>query len=395
MKEVLFSSYKLIRRDCGMKKQIVSVLLFLFSLTSCSSNQVQNSAFIKSVVPRSSVYDNCYVTVSSNTLTYYDLDTGVSTPVCSSAGCKHDGCDNNCTAIIENEILSNPFRYAGKLYYFGFGDNQESRMYKCEENGSSRETVLEFKRSGNDEEYISPMIFSTELCGDKIYLLILESVMSKSNEFDGNFGYGSNGMANYKIGCFDLITDSYSVIYETGVVPDSNMQIYGIYNDTIYANFGGNTKQYKFDTVDDRIAAIEDENSEYNKTKFRKTLKISTKDGSVSENDSQMEWYTMSSAGCWYMLGNLLYSSDGTYIAEAYSMYATEDGLIYYDCDCGNVYLYNDGVVKSAPFSQRISFESRDYYVCDYSNETSTYYYCTKESYFSDSPEFRELEMKQ
>ena len=108
-----------------------------------------------------------------------------------------------------------------------------------------------------------------------------------------------------------------------------------------------------------------------------------------------MEWYVASPAGCWYMLGNSLYTADGTYIAEAYSMYATEDGLIYYDCDCGNVYLYNDCVVKSAPFSQRISFESRDYYVCDYSNETSTYYYCTKESYFSGAPEFRELEMKQ
>ncbi|MGN0700373.1 MAG: hypothetical protein ACI4J8_05165, partial [Oscillospiraceae bacterium] len=225
--------------------------------------------------------------------------------------------------------------------------------------------------------------------------LILESVMKKTNEFDGNYGYGTSGMSNYKIGCFDLVTDSYSVIYETGICPDSNMQIYGIYNDIIYANFSGNTKQYEFDTFDDRIAAIEDENSEYNKTKFRKTLKISTTDGSVSESDSQMEWYVASAAGCWYMLGNSLYTANGTYIAEAYSMYAAEDGLIYYDYDCENVYLYNDGVVKSAPFSQRIFFESRDYYVCDYSNETNTYYYCTKESYFSGAPEFRELEMKQ
>lgn len=295
-----------------MKKKVALIFLLLLILTSCSSNQTPEQAFIKSVHPRSSVYDNCYVTVSSNTLTYYDLDTGVSTPVCSAAGCRHDGSNSNCTAIIENEILSNPFRYAGKLYYFGFGDNQESRMYKCEENGSSRETVLEFKRSGNDEEYISPMIFSTELYGDKIYLLILESVMSKSYEFDGNYSYGTSGMANYKIGCYDLVTDSYSVIYETGICPDSNMQIYGIYNDMIYANFGGNTKQYEFDTFDDRIAAIEDENSEYNKTKFRKTLKISTTDGSVSESVSQMEWYTMSAAGCWYMLGNSLYTADGT-----------------------------------------------------------------------------------
>ena len=376
-------------------KKITALLFLLLTLTSCSSNQTPNHAFIKSAFPKSSVYDNCYVTVSSGKLTYYDLDTGVSTPVCSTAGCKHDGSDSNCTAIIENEILSNPFRYAGKLYYFGFGDNQESRMYKCEENGSSRETVLEFERYGDEEEYVSPMIYATMLYEDKLYLHILEAVMTKSYEFDGNYGYGTSGMANYKIGCYDLVTDNYSVIYETGICPDCNMQIYGIYNDTIYANFGGNTKQYEFDTVDDRIAALEDENSEYNKTKFRKTLKISTKDGSVSESDSQMEWYTMSSAGCWYMLGNSLYTADGTYIAEAYSMYATEDGLIYYDCDCENVYLYNDGVVKSAPFSQRIFFESRDYYVCDYSNEASTYYYCTKESYFSGAPEFRELEMKQ
>ncbi|MGN0700306.1 MAG: hypothetical protein ACI4J8_04830, partial [Oscillospiraceae bacterium] len=115
-----------------MKKRIASILILLFTLTSCSSNKTTENAFVKSAA-RGSVYDNCYVTVSSNKLTYYDLDTGVSTPVCSAAGCKHDGSDSNCTAIIENEILSNPFRYSGKLYYFGFGDNQESRMYKCEE----------------------------------------------------------------------------------------------------------------------------------------------------------------------------------------------------------------------------------------------------------------------
>ncbi|MBR1831384.1 MAG: hypothetical protein IJ784_03000 [Ruminiclostridium sp.] len=366
------------------------IAALLLVLTGCSGDKSSDGAFIKFSTSHGSVYDNCYVTLSERKLTYCDLDTGESTPVCSVPGCKHDGSSENCTARIKDEFLSYPFRYGGKLYYFGLGADNSSRLYSCEENGTLRETVLVFERYGDEEEYVSPMVYGVQMYEDKLYILLMESVLAKTK-----YGYSTNGMTNYKIGCYDLRDGSYSVLYETGIYFDCYMQLYGVYNDTIYAHFSGNTKEYEFETVEDRIAAVQDENSDYNRTKFRKTLKISAADGGVSESDSQMEWYVTSPAGCWYMLGNSLYTADGTYIAEAYSMYAAEDGLIYYDYDKENVYLYNNGVVKSAPYSQSIYFESRDYYVCDYSNETNTYYYCTKESYFSGAPEFRELEMKQ
>lgn len=369
---------------------IIMILFVILVLTSCIDSQKPNLAFIKISTSHATVYDNCYVTLSERKLTYCDLDTGASTPVCSVPGCKHDGSNENCTATIKDEILSYPFRYGGKLYYFGLGADNSSRLYRCEENGTLRETVLVFERYGDEEEYISPMVYGVQLYQDKLYILLMESVLAKTK-----YGYSTSGMTNYKIGYYDLRDGSYSVLYETGIYFDCYMQLYGVYNDTIYAHFSGNTKEYEFENVEDRIAAVQDENSDYNRTKFRKTLKISAADGGFAESDSQMEWYVASSAGCWYMLGNSLYTADGTYIAEAYSMYAAEDGLIYYDYDKENVYLYNKGVVKSAPYSQSISFESRDYYVCDYSNETNTYYYCTKESYFSDAPEFRELEIKQ
>ena len=375
-----------------MKKIKIAAFItaLVLVLTGCSGDNSSGEAFIKFVPASGSVYDNCYVTVFERKLTYCDLDTGETTPVCSVPGCKHDGSNENCTARIKDEILSYPFRYGGKLYYFGLGTDNSSRLYRCEENGSSRETVLVFERYGDEEEYISPMVYGVQLYENRLYILLLESVMEKTK-----YGYSTSGMTNHRIGCYDLSSGSYSVLYETGIYFDCYMQLYGVYGDTIYAHFSGNTKEYEFEAVEDRIAAAQDENSDYNRTKFRKTLKIRTKDGSVSESDSQMEWYVASPAGCWYMLGNSLYTVDGTYIAESGGMYATEDGLIYYDYDKENVYLYNNGVVKSAPFSQHISFESRDYYVCDYSNETNTYYYCTKESYFSDTPEFRELEKKQ
>lgn len=366
------------------------ITALLLVLAGCSGDNSSGVAFIKFAQASGSVYDNCYVRLSARKLTYCDLDTGETTPVCSVPGCTHDGSNENCTARIKDEFLSYPFRYGGKLYYFGLGADNSSRLYRCEENGGSRESIFVFERYGDEEEYISPMVYGVQLYEDKLYILLMESVLAKTK-----YGYSTNGMTNYKIGCYDLNTGSYSVLYETGIYFDCYMQLYGVYEDTVYAHFSGNTKEYEFETVEDRIAAVQDANSDYNRTKFRKTLKISATDGSVSESDSQMEWYTASPSGCWYMLGNSLYSADGTYIAEAYSMYAAEDGLIWYDYDCGNVYLYNDGIVKSALFSQRVSFESRDYYVCDYSNETNTYYYCTKESYFSGAPEFRELEIEQ
>ena len=366
------------------------IAALLLILTGCSGDNFSDVAFIKFSTSHGSAYDNCYVTLSERKLTYCDLDTGESTPVCSVPGCKHDGSSENCTASLKDEFLSYPFRYGGKLYYFGLGADNSSRLYRCEEDGTLRETVLVFERYGDEEEYISPMVYGVQLYENRLYILLLESVMEKTK-----YGYSTSGMTNCKIGCYDLSSGEYSVLYETGIYFDCYMQLYGVYGNTIYAHFSGNTEEYEFETVEDRIAAVQDEGSDYNRTKFRKTLKISTADGSVSESDYQGEWYTASPAGCWYMLGNSLYTADGTYIAEAYSMYAAEDGLIYYDYDKENVYLYNNGVVKSAPYSQSIYFESRDYYVCDYSNETNTYYYCTKESYFSGALEFRELEMKQ
>ncbi|MBO6229637.1 MAG: hypothetical protein J6O50_03645 [Ruminiclostridium sp.] len=360
----------------------------LLILSACSGSSKTDKAFLKFVPAQGSVYNNCYVTISSRKLTYYDLDTGASTPVCAVPGCKHDKNSENCTATIKDEILSYPFRYGGKLYFFGLGADNSSRLYRCEENGSSRETVIEFKRYGDEEEYVSPMVYGVQLYEDKLYILLMESVLAKTK-----YGYSTNGMTNYKIGCYNLSDDEYSILYETGIYFDCYMQLYGVYDNTLYAHFSGNTKEYEFESVEDRIAAAQDENSDYSRTKFRKTLKISAGNGSVSESDSQMEWYVTSPVGCWYMLGNSLYDVRGDYIAECGGMYAAEDGLIYYDDN--NIYLYNGTVVKSAPFSQRISFESRDYYVCDYSNETNPYYYCTKESYFSDAPEFRELEIKQ
>ena len=302
------------------------IAALLLVLTGCSGDKSSDGAFIKFSTSHGSVYDNCYVTLSERKLTYCDLDTGESTPVCSFPGCKHDGSSENCTARIKDEFLSYPFRYGGKLYYFGLGADNSSRLYSCEENGTLRETVLVFERYGDEEEYVSPMVYGVQMYEDKLYILLMESVLAKKK-----YGYSTNGMTNYKIGYYDLRDGSYSVLYETGIYFDCYMQLYGVYNDTIYAHFSGNTKEYEFETVEDRIAAVQDENSDYNRTKFRKTLKISAADGGVSESDSQMEWYVTSPAGCWYMLGNSLYTADGTYIAEAYSMYAAEDGLIYYD----------------------------------------------------------------
>ena len=103
-----------------MKKIKIAALCIssLLILSACSGSSKTDKAFLKFVPAQGSVYNNCYVTLSERKLTYCDLDTGESTPVCSVPGCKHDGSNENCTARIKDEILSYPFRYRGKLYYF-------------------------------------------------------------------------------------------------------------------------------------------------------------------------------------------------------------------------------------------------------------------------------------
>ncbi|HBI51872.1 MAG TPA: hypothetical protein DDX72_03720, partial [Ruminococcaceae bacterium] len=156
------------------------IAALLLVLTGCSGDNSSDGAFIKFSTSHGSVYDNCYVTLSERKLTYCDLDTGESTPVCSVPGCKHDGSSENCTASIKDEFLSYPFRYGGKLYYFGLGADNSSRLYRCEENGTLRETVLVFERYGDEEEYVSPMVYGVQLYEDKLYILLMESVLAKT-----------------------------------------------------------------------------------------------------------------------------------------------------------------------------------------------------------------------
>ena len=148
-----------------MKKIKIAALCIssLLILSACSGSSKTDKAFLKFVPTQGSVYNNCYVTLSERKLTYCDLDTGESTPVCGVPGCKHDGSNENCTARIKDEFLSYPFRYGGKLYYFGLGADNSSRLYRCEENGTLRETVLVFERYGDEEEYVSPMVYGVQL----------------------------------------------------------------------------------------------------------------------------------------------------------------------------------------------------------------------------------------
>lgn len=373
-------------------KRFVFLLFSALLLSGCSKgNEVKKEAFSQFVFPNSSVYGDYYVTYNNNrTITYYDLAEGTSSPACILAGCSHDGKMPECTAHFNFGMVWDPFIWNDSLCYFFDGDG--AKLYKCDLNGSGRREIFSLQKEKLSEtEILTPCIREARSDGSVIYVLIYDYVSVIDIKTGGTSEDAEAPQMGFRIFTIDLQTEKSELFYETEKAYSASFSMFGVFDGMLYCYSCGQSENYSFENFDDKLAAISDENSEYNKTFFKRNFALSTSDKSVTELENSSIY--LSKAGVYINGNNSVYSTNGEIITDftPEKIFACAEGLIY--CKNGETFIYSNNETRKTgdDDGSLILSESENYFIMVTQEGKNAY--CSKKDFYSGKPVYFPLEV--
>ena len=381
-----------------MKKRFLAICVALASvlLSACSGAgeaEEKGAKYAQFVFPRRAVYGDYYITYGpGRELTYFDLENGTSSPACVVAGCKHEWSSAECTASGAIGITF-PFAYDNSLYYFAEDTgNFVTEFYKCSLNGGSREQVFSFEPERVSEtELYSPVIQNCALYDEKLYVAVY-NMPYKTDIETGVGGTDGEALAGFRIFTFDLKTNELSLFYETEKLYSSSFDMFGAADGELYCFITGQSAEYDFESYEEKLEAIQDGNSDYNKTLVRKFFSLNLADKHLTELCEAV--YNVGSGGAFYSADDGIYSPANGKILDVKAdfFYPSSEGLIY--AADGRRFLYSDGkIVDIGEYDgYRINWESENYFMLW--SPDSEQFYCKKTDYLNGTPNYIRLTLE-
>ncbi len=128
-----------------MKVDVVKVIIFLTVLlvTGCGETEEETGTVARAeLIFGSSCSEEGAITYADKRLTYYDLESGESTVLCTKAGCSHQS-PEECSACfdVESEEDLAALLHRGKLYVMANSDLEKSVLYEADRNGQNRKEL--------------------------------------------------------------------------------------------------------------------------------------------------------------------------------------------------------------------------------------------------------------
>ncbi|MGN0699465.1 MAG: MBG domain-containing protein, partial [Oscillospiraceae bacterium] len=157
----------------------------------------------------------------------------------------------------------------------------------------------------------------------------------------------------------------------------SSFDMFGAADGELYCFITGQSAEYDFESYEEKLEAIQNENSEYNKTLVRKFFSLNLADKHLTELCEAV--YNVGSGGAFYSADDGIYSpADGIILdVKADFIYPSSEGLIY--AADGRRFLYSDG--KSADIGEydgyRINWESENYFMLWSPDSEQFYFFCS------------------
>ena len=238
-------------------------------------NFTENEEFAENLL----VTKSCIINEDNKFITYTDIETGKSMPLCNKPDCTHS--DDSCNAKVPDPFgLEFIYYYKNNLYMFGTEENSY-KIIQADANGSNRKEVASFE--GYDTR--SSKIASS----NSIYFTYSKDsgLPEDGTNTSGTYSSMENEFPKQLVlAKFDFTTKKAITIYTFPKRYQSNIIIYSIDNDNIY---------YKYQYNDRPMQDYVDKDDQINESKENKSfhtgiakINLSTQKNNIIKDDKNI-----------------------------------------------------------------------------------------------------------
>jgi len=191
---------------------MILVILMLAGLTACSrqgtvAGDNQSWKGVWDYSTKSALSDDGYYYSVNGSIWFADLQSGTNIPLCTKAGCGHDG--SGCDVFIK---IIDPFFFSGDSLYSIERGNQGVMLYRRDATGMARMKVADLGTKYTENEKVLSVLFFG-CAGDYLYYCAVVSAVVYNEEVGG---FGNVDEVQY-ISRVDLKTGKETYIFEDPV----------------------------------------------------------------------------------------------------------------------------------------------------------------------------------
>lgn len=266
----------IINHDNNKTKDIIS-LYDAKGKYSGDYNFAENEEFIENLL----VTKNCIINEDNKFITYTDIETGKSMPLCNKPECDHSS--ESCNANIPGPYgLDFIYYYKNSLYMFGL-EGDFYKIIQADANGSNRKEVASFKAYRS----MSSKIASS----DSIYFVYqMTSPIPDDKTNSGSYSSMENEVAQQlAIAKFNFTENKFTTIYTTPMRYQSVIILDSIDKDNLYFEYQYNDKPMQ-DYVDSN-GQINESKANQSRHKGIAKVNLDTKIDEIIKEDKNMAVY--------------------------------------------------------------------------------------------------------